>query len=80
MSLLATKLMTAYLGGPRALLTRIAPRSRRGATMIEYAILAAIAVIVGLAIQNFLAGPNGGWINRMLQLLNNKTFSTPQST
>jgi len=50
-------------------------RSRRAATFIEYAILAAIAVAIGLIIQQFLAGSNG-WIAHMLNLLSNQTLSS----
>jgi hypothetical protein len=52
-----------------------APRSQRAATFIEYAILAAIAVIIGIAINAFLAG-SSGWIARMLNTLNNSPVST----
>jgi Flp pilus assembly pilin Flp len=51
-----------------------APRSRRAATFIEYAILAAIAVAIGLLIQEFLAG-SSGWISKMLALLNNNSLN-----
>jgi Flp pilus assembly pilin Flp len=53
----------------------IAPRSRHAATFIEYAILAAIAVIIGLLINEFLAG-SSGWISKMLNTLNNSPVST----
>lgn len=71
----ATSALSDAISNAFARSTTSLTRSRRGATFIEYAILAAIAVMIGLIIQNFLAG-SSGWIHKMLNILNNKTLTT----
>ena len=63
-------LASVLTGQPAMLTPAAAGRARRGATFIEYMLLAAIAVVLGLAIWTALGGSFDGVLQEIQDALN----------